>query len=101
MEKKDEIVVAYERGKKRITKNLCKNLHQKKKKSLDLTWKTNLKKKKREARYGRKILMAREVWHNLSKFKVEKEVVFEEQWEIEAWKRKKARTIKILAKLGG
>jgi hypothetical protein len=37
MEKKDEIVVAYERGKKRITKNLCKNLHQKKKKSLDLT----------------------------------------------------------------
>jgi hypothetical protein len=37
MEKKDEIVVAYELVKKRITKNLCKNLHQKKKKSLDLT----------------------------------------------------------------
>jgi hypothetical protein len=26
--KKDEIVVVYEQGKKRTTKNLCKNLHQ-------------------------------------------------------------------------
>jgi hypothetical protein len=28
--------------------------------------------------------MAKEALHNLSKIKVEKEVVYEEQWEIEA-----------------
>jgi hypothetical protein len=36
-------------------------------------------KKKKKKKYGRKISMAKEALHNLSKIKVEKEVVYEEQ----------------------